>query len=164
MEPIALRSVMGADGPEPGGAGLMLQISSSATEVRAALGQVTEALGRSGHDARAQSCAELVLAEALNNIVEHAYAGQDLGRITLRLQGAPGKIDLELRDRGQPMPGLALPEGRLKPLDHDGDLAEGGFGWYLIRRLATEVSYRRDGRENVLRLVLVSGPESGERG
>ncbi|MCT4372529.1 ATP-binding protein [Yangia mangrovi] len=161
---MALRSVTGAGAPEPGCAALVLELSSSTAEVRAALGQVTEALGRGGYCAHARNCAELVLAEALNNIVEHAYAGQGPGRIRLWLQGVPGAIRLELRDRGRPMPDLALPEGRLKPLGHDGDLPEGGFGWYLIRRLAAEVSYRRVGGENVLRLVLESGPAAGDRG
>ncbi|NUB46399.1 ATP-binding protein [Fertoebacter nigrum] len=93
--------------------------------------------------------AELVLAEALNNIVEHAYAR------------APGEIDLWLHltgtgmlcritDRGAPMPAGTLPPGLPPCIGKGADLPEGGFGWYLIRTLARDLDYRRIADRNEL--------------
>lgn len=161
---MALSSAKRSDDQHPLCPEMTLEIGSSPMDVRRALVRATEALVRGGYGPRFRGIVELVLAEALNNIVEHAYAGQGAGRIQVRLLELPGAICLQLRDRGAPMPGLVLPEGRLKPLGHDGDLPEGGFGWYLIRRLASEVSYRRDAGENILEIAVAREPECAAEG
>ena len=97
--------------------------------------------------------AEIVLAEALNNIVEHACA--DLpGQIRVTVTRSDAGIFCVIRDRGRPMPGGALPAGHLAPMEAGGDLPEGGFGWFLIRRLARDVTYDRCDGENVLSFFL----------
>jgi serine/threonine-protein kinase RsbW len=52
------------------------------------------------------------------------------------------------------MPGLCLPAGKFQPLDDLADLPEGGFGWYLIRSLTEELSYRRSNGINRLSFQL----------
>lgn len=104
----------------------------------------------------------IVVAEVLNNIEEHAYAGVagKLADLTLCL----GAEDLVLRitDRGRAMPAAASPEGdpligtdlpRFDPMRMQ-DWPEGGFGWALVRRLATRVTYRRQGGRNRLEIVM----------
>lgn len=92
--------------------------------------------------------AELVLAEVLNNIVEHAYASES-GDIELTLHLHQSELVCRIEDRGLPMPGERLPAGDLRPIDAD-DLPEGGFGWHLIRTLSRELNYRRiDGRNQL---------------
>jgi serine/threonine-protein kinase RsbW len=98
--------------------------------------------GDSGGDA------QIVLAEAMNNIVEHAYADRP-GEIDITLWRVPGSLWCRLVDNGAPMP-EALPTGALPVIPSDGDLPEGGFGWYLIRQLARDVSHTRRGRANHL--------------
>lgn len=90
---------------------------------------------------------EIVLAEALNNIVEHAYAGCAGGEIRLRLEVSASQIAVTLTDRGRALRGLDLPAGRRPDLDLSCDaLPEGGFGWFLIRELSESLEYsRRDG-------------------
>ena len=92
----------------------------------------------------------LVLAEVMNNVVEHGYAGVDGGaggqiRLSLRARGA----DLRARviDRGQPFPGGVLPEGAAAQPD---SLPEGGFGWGLIRQMACNLRLDRRRNCNVL--------------
>lgn len=92
---------------------------------------------------------ELVLAEALNNIVEHAYV-EASGPVLIGLDPIPKGLIVTIYDQGRPMPGGHLPEGQLRTHDSDGELAEGGFGWFLIRALTTALSYRRQGGANVL--------------
>jgi serine/threonine-protein kinase RsbW len=97
--------------------------------------------------------AEIVLAEVFNNIVEHAYAERG-GNITLRLGWQDGALLCQVSDTGAPMPGLCLPAGKFQPLDDLADLPEGGFGWYLIRSLTEELSYRRSNGINRLSFQL----------
>ncbi len=93
--------------------------------------------------------AEIVLAEALNNIVEHAYAHHD-GEIEISLQLRRNELLCLISDTGVPMPGGQLPAGVLAPLGDFADLPEGGFGWHLIRCLSKDLAYRREGGRNLL--------------
>lgn len=123
--------------------------------VRAALIRVGAELAAVGIDDEEAANAELVLAEALNNIVEHAFAvpGAD-DRIEMTIVPGPVGIGCELRDNGRPMPAGRLPRPSL-PLPEGAaldDLPEGGFGWHLIRNLARDLCYTREAGTN--RLVL----------
>lgn len=101
----------------------------------------------------ARGGAEIVLAEVLNNIVEHGYAGE-AGDITVTLRSGPVGVLVEVEDQGKAFPREELPEGRLPDIDPDKDLPEGGFGWYLIRTLVRDLSYRRIGAGNQVRFCL----------
>lgn len=87
---------------------------------------------------------ELILAEVLNNVVEHAYANLPPGLVTLSLWRHDGSLVCEVEDGGMPMPGLRLPDGQPQPVPKDiQDFAEGGWGWVLIRALTTDLRYAR---------------------
>lgn len=128
--------------------GLRLRIPADGAAVRAALGALFDTLMLRALPEATRGTAELVLAEALNNIVEHACAPEG-GEIELTLSLADGALTCQIVDRGRPMPGGALPVGHLPPLD-PADLPEGGFGWYLIRSLSEELRYERDQGNNRL--------------
>ncbi len=96
---------------------------------------------------------EIALAEAVNNVVEHACA--DLpdasGRITCLIKG--DFLTIEISDTGRPLPELRLPTGSKADLSVPlADLPEGGFGWFLICQTASNVSYDRINGQN--RLIL----------
>lgn len=102
--------------------------------------------------------AELVLAEALNNVVEHAYARYS-GQIEVEVQRGADQLRFHISDRGLPMPGAEPPAGRLPDMGAFEDLPEGGFGWFLIRSLAQDLAYQRIGERNLLSFgVLVDNP------
>lgn len=92
---------------------------------------------------------ELVLAEALNNIVEHAY-DREYGKIYMRLNLGPQDLHCRIEDNGRPMSDGSLPSGELQLFDQSGEVAEGGFGWFLIRSLSHDLDYRRIGERNQL--------------
>ena len=92
---------------------------------------------------------EIVLAEALNNVVEHAYADYP-GRIEIGITPGEGFVFVQLVDAGLPMPEGELPGGKLGKTTEIRDLPEGGFGWFLIRSLSQDLTYMRDGHLNVL--------------
>ncbi len=95
---------------------------------------------------------ELVLAEILNNIVEHAYGDTGRGVIEIGVSVHSGAIWCNLCDLGNPMPGGTLPLARRYALDDMDmqDLPEGGFGWGLIRDLTARLTYQRRGDRNLL--------------
>ena len=101
------------------------------------------------------SSLEIVLAEALNNVVEHSCDGLDDAwfRLSCEYDGRTASILIE--DDGRPMPGAVLPEGLAPSLSvARNELPEGGFGWFLIRSICSDVRYIRDGSINRLELKL----------
>ncbi|MBO9466379.1 ATP-binding protein [Tropicibacter sp. R15_0] len=98
---------------------------------------------------------EVVIAEVLNNIVEHAYKERPDGEIQLDVNFQTAVLKAHFVDCGSAMPQGALPEGKSANVDVEiQDMPEGGFGWYLIRTLSDELTYERRGRENHLSLEM----------
>ena len=124
-------------------------IPSDPMAVRQALCAVFDRLTTGRMSADARDAARIVLAEALNNIVEHAYA-QSPGEIEVTIELCRAGLTCRIMDAGLPLPDGALPDGRLAPLQPEHDLPEGGFGWHLIRALSEDLAYRREGERNLL--------------
>jgi serine/threonine-protein kinase RsbW len=105
---------------------------------------------------------ELILAEALNNIIEHALAATH-GETTIEIHANHDAHGLRLAvvDQGAPMPASKTPDGRAPSLDVATlDMPEGGFGWFMIHTLAQDVQYSRIGTTNHLSLLLHVGLEN----
>ncbi len=127
-----------------------IAFASDAFAVRAALIDTDAALARIGVSADDRSTVELVLAEILNNVVEHAYAAW-AGPIELRIELRDHILLCETRDRGTPLQEDALPAGDALPVAEPiEDHPEGGFGWYLIRTLTRDLSFNRAQDQNCL--------------
>ena len=127
--------------------------------VREALAKVLEGLGPLDLDIEEAGTIELVLAEALNNIVEHAYAPvAGVGPIRIGCLHKKDGLHLRIKDEGVALPDEHVPLGKVANLNTEiEDLPEGGFGWFLIQDLAKDVRYRRIGNENELSLRLAVG-------
>ncbi|WP_146585021.1 ATP-binding protein [Puniceibacterium confluentis] len=131
------------------------ELHSVPESVRGTLRQVTRVLKSCGIPRAPRGLVELVLAESLNNIVEHAYRGRTDGMITVTVTLKDRLLRLAICDQGHPLPGGDLPSGRAAQLDVPrGDLPEGGFGWHLIRSLARQLDYKRTGTVNQLVITL----------
>ena len=129
-------------------------LASPATELgtRDALAQIMTALSDLLSPEKA-GIVEIVLAEILNNIVEHAYAGQPIGEFRVSAATGAAQLLFSISDDGKPLPGLEPPRSREHDLTGPRDsLPEGGFGWTLIRTMARELHYSREGDANMLRL------------
>ena len=103
---------------------------------------------------------ELVLAEVLNNIVEHAHSSDRIGMIEVRVTLDSLGLLLQVADDGAPMPDGLLPEGKGPEIADPtciGALPEGGFGWFLIRDLSQDLNYCRSGSSNILSFRLPIG-------
>lgn len=129
---------------------LRLDLRADPLAVRHGLQQLLADPLLAGQGADLRDRLEIVLAEVLNNIVEHAYAGQP-GPIRLRLRSGAAGLHVLAEDEGRAMPPQGLPAGRMPP---SAAAPEGGFGWCLIRALSRDLGYWRGPGCNRLRLVV----------
>lgn len=98
---------------------------------------------------------EIILAEVLNNIVEHAYAGTTDGKISVAADYHNARLTVEIIDKGQAMPNNRVPPKKQADIDVPvDDLPEGGFGWFLIYELVEDLCYARIDNSNTLRFSL----------
>ena len=135
---------------------IQISVASGQMAVREALGQLLDGLKPLALDVEEAGTVELVMAEALNNIVEHAYPdSQADSPISITCAHKTDGLHLTVVDSGRAMPNGQTPVGAAADLDVDFcDMPEGGFGWFLIKDLAKDVTYQRQGNENLLRLRL----------
>ncbi|GGE45470.1 hypothetical protein GCM10011360_35820 [Primorskyibacter flagellatus] len=139
-----------------GAANVLLRAEPMA--VRGALQELVCQLETLPLDPEELGTVELVVAEALNNIVEHAYGGQRAGDVRLYWTAGATGLHLRITDDGSPMPDGRLPVGGTPGTwDHLSLVPEGGFGWFLISGLARNIVYRRDRGQNVLTFRLAVG-------
>lgn len=101
------------------------------------------------------AAAEQVLAEVLNNVVEHAQAGKPDGIVLLDTVVSGDTVDCMVHDDGAEMPGLQLPAGKPRRIGNDlNSLPEGGFGWFMIHSMSQNLSYDREDGWNHLRFTI----------
>lgn len=147
-------------GPE---ASLFYEIVAQAAQVRILLGWLRAALLRQEFSRGEVDHVEQVLAEVLNNVVEHAYDGIGAGPVSVSLDIAERQLAVTVVDEGRPFAGDALPAGELPRLGRGlPDPPEGGYGWYIFRSLAREIEYRNVHGLNILRFGI--DPAAAEAG
>lgn len=130
-------------------------LNSSPDSVSATLRHIRTELAGLGSAVADDLPWELVVAEVLNNIVEHAYAGDATGQILASLAFRRDSLRADFTDYGAAMPGLAPPQGAMVDLSgRKEDLPEGGYGWFLIRSLSRDMRYRREDGANCLSLTI----------
>lgn len=124
---------------------LRLTCKAETWAIRDALGAVESFL--TAHDVRKDDIddIQLVLAEAMTNIVRHAYP-VNLDQIWLRVRLRGDRLECDLQDRG-----VAFDPGQLgKSLPEPATCREGGYGWFIIRSLSEGLCYSRKNGRNTL--------------
>lgn len=96
----------------------------------------------------------LIVEELASNVIEHGGTDVAAGERELSVDiGIDGdRLTLQFSDDGAPFD----PTAAAAP-DLDADIDDrpiGGLGLHLIRQLAEEISYRRDGGFNLLKVIL----------
>ena len=130
-----------------------LRFPATPAATREAVGRVVAEMERFGTPAAWLGDVEIALAEAFNNIVEHAYAQMPVGAVDVDLRWEGGRLSIVIGDDGIAFPEGFPPEGG--PVDVTGpreDLPEGGFGWLLLRSLTSGIAYDRVDGRNLLTL------------
>jgi len=139
--------------PSTAAGGVLSRTAFRATfdNVRLAISNAMDTLHPLSLSEEETSSIQIVLAEALNNVVEHAYPEGDPGDVKLVLRHGRAGLLIEIRDNGRPMPNGKTPLGQHPTELHPrNNLPEGGFGWFLIRELAKDMVYDRENGENFL--------------
>lgn len=126
-----------------------LTLAADPVAIRESLARVAASGPLAGLSDNHRAKAEIVLAEVLNNITEHAYSGR-VGEILLCLVTTPAGLDCLTEDRGAAMPAGGPPKGTLP----EEDFPEGGFGWFLIRSLTCGLVYQRRDDRNILHFIV----------
>ena len=95
---------------------------------------------------------EIVLAEALNNVVEHAYPEGKTGEMRLLIRKRNSALMVEISDRGRPMPQGRAPLGNhpMAEFNQHDAMPEGGYGWFIIREIVRDLVYDRRDDQNIL--------------
>ncbi len=137
---------------------LSLDFQSTPDAVGEALGRMRAHVKGHGLSPEHVDAVEIVLAEVLNNIVEHAYGADGSSVISMTVTVHKHGVDCVVCDRGLGMPDGKIPcprrfDAELTDVD---DLPEGGFGWGLIHDLASDLRYTREGNENRLSFSIAS--------
>lgn len=105
---------------------------------------------------------ELVLTEALTNVFDHAFEGQEPQRVVVEVTLNWPTVDAKIIDRGRPFNPL---EDHV--VDFPNSLEEagsGGLGVHLIKSYAANCSYQREQGKNVFSFQLIdSGKSDQER-
>lgn len=129
---------------------ISLSFMPSEAETRGAMVMLGQLLRSHNLAASDVERAELVLTEVLNNVVEHAMAKRS-GQISAKIDIGPDALWCCVTDAGMPMPQGGVPSGRrVGAVKAISDLPEGGFGWFLIHALTTDLRYHRSTSQNQL--------------
>lgn len=134
---------------------LSISIQGEGRDQRKILRQVYTEMSAHGYGRSSCGVVELVLAEAINNVIKHAYGGRQHGLMRISVNAQGPDLKAEIHDWGRKLPGGIMPRGLPPRMDlpvHK--LPEGGFGWFLIRKLAHSIRYKRVGSENILTIMI----------
>ncbi len=124
---------------------MAINFDSSLANIDLAAASVRDWCVRREYDEDLIAQIELVLVEALTNVIVHGYSRREGQPIELRWWDEGSSVNIEIRDCGSPierLPGGELPDPS----------AESGRGWYIIRALMDGVTYRRQDGHNILLL------------
>ena len=128
-----------------------LTINSTFSEVRQASALLQQFCVEHDIPIETQGHLELMLVEAVNNVVEHAYEHQADGKILIELEKTADHAEIKITDQGTAAPGSVMIEGSKLP--DANKLPEGGWGLCLIQALADTIEYFRYTDHNILVLT-----------
>ena len=137
--------------PAAGDWSMTLRVPGARARLPEVLTAVEDRLQAAGIDGACIHDAQLIVEELVSNLMDHgAPAGVDTLQLGLAIDDA--RVVLDIRDNGPGYDPLAHPAP-----DLDAELDDrpiGGLGIHLVRELAQEARYQREGSWNHVRLVL----------
>jgi len=128
-----------------------ININSTFSEVRHASELLQQFCDKHNVAFETQGQLELMLVEALNNVVEHAYQKQPDGNILIEFLKVENTAVIKITDEGIAVSGTAMVERSNLP--NENTLPEGGWGLCLIQALADTIEYFRYADHNTLVLT-----------
>ncbi len=149
-DPVSATAAFERREPATGGT---LRIASRVTEIPGVRRWAAEQARAAGYGEQDVLALEIALAEALSNVVRHAYRGEDRHEVVVELDVSRDALRVSVTDHGRPFD----PSTRGDPYpDEPGD---GGYGLQLIDDVMDEVTRRATPDGTVLTLVKHRTPE-----
>jgi serine/threonine-protein kinase RsbW len=127
---------------------MRLRMPSRRDAVAPTVDRILEAVAPAGLDEDRLTDLAVALAEALSNAAVHGHRLDPQRRVAIVLSVTPGCVVVEVSDSG----GGFDARGVSDPTLPERQLAPGGRGIFLMRRLVDEVSYNASG--NTVRLTV----------
>lgn len=117
-----------------------MRVSADASQLLSLATFASAAAKEAGFDRKQTWRIELAVDEACSNIIEHAYAGQKGGWITLKIAIEPNEwMQIVLEDQGKGFdPTKIAPVAPTTSLDH---VRIGGMGVHMMRTIMDEVKF-----------------------
>jgi serine/threonine-protein kinase RsbW len=92
----------------------------------------------------------LAVEELVTNVILHGYDDGAEHEIAVAMSMDSGAVVVEMEDDGRPFDSTRMPPVDLSPDPRQRKI--GGLGLHFVRSTMDEVSYRRDGNRNQLRM------------
>ena len=149
----------------------ILTIPGRYTEIRNVVQFVANGAGEAGLDEDAIFHLELCCDEACTNIIEHAYGGENKGKIVVSYEAKPDSFVIALYDNGRsfnpddvPSPPLPTnsPDDKTVENRFIDELKIGGLGIHFMRKLMDEVHFTIDPQKGNTLIMVKKIPQRGE--
>ncbi|HRQ37332.1 MAG TPA: ATP-binding protein [Chloroflexota bacterium] len=119
---------------------------------------VAAGAAQAGLDDTAVFHVELACDEACTNVIEHAYAAEDVGDIYISWEVQAGRFMITIHDHGRAFDPATVPVPPTTEAEMMNDGADdfprvGGLGVHFMRKLMDEVQYHFSEQGNTLTLV-----------
>ncbi len=115
-------------------------ITSEYENVERLIFSVKEFLAKEKVESHILSGIDICLTEALNNIIKHAYKGEQNHPIEVIVSKDSNVLEIILIDEGKPRDNFIIKDLDFDPNDIE-NLPESGMGLYLIKQLMDDLSY-----------------------
>lgn len=103
-----------------------------------------------GLDKRILYAVDLILEEAIANIIDHGYEDDHSHDIDVRLDVQNNHVFIKLEDEGIKFNPLSVPRINITPAALD--RLEGGLGIHLVRNMMNSMAYRREDNRNIFEI------------
>ncbi len=127
-----------------------IKISSDYDKVSIVNGEVRSILEDEGVEPHILNAFEISIMESINNVIKHAYKGENNKSILIKLRTDKKMIELEIIDEGTPRTKFEIPDLDFDPKDIN-NLPESGMGLYIMKQLMDELTYEsHDGKNHFI--------------
>ena len=129
---------------------LRRSLANSQTLVPDLLAEIREWMIKVGVGNDKNTDVQIVLAEALNNVIEHGFTHERTGTIEIDIEVSGDTTVVRLTDNGK---AFTPPKATKSPMQNSCDidnLPEGGFGWFLIKKIVSSYEFHRFSNKNLL--------------
>lgn len=135
---------------------LRVSLANQMGEIRRVNAALGDFLSDEGVPDRTIHHVKLVIEELVSNIVRYAFDEPAPGqRIEVDVRTEPGRIAVTIEDSGRPFNPNDAPPPPEKPLQEN---RTGGMGIFLVKKLASELTYVRENNRNRVRAIIERAP------